>query len=65
MGLVFIQGDGKLVYAIDGLFGLPRKKAAGVSYRRALHGDLFFCEQEGVDDFVKKSTNVKSIPTVR
>ena len=53
------------MYAIDGLFGLPRKKAAGVSYREALQGDLFFLDQEGVDEFVEKSSNAKSIPTVR
>ena len=45
------------MHALDGLFGLPRKKAAVVSYRKALQGDLFFCNQESVDNFVKKSRN--------
>ena len=52
------------MYAIDGLFGLPRKKAAGVSHRRALQGDLFFCDQASVDEFVKKSSNTKTVPKV-
>ena len=55
---------GSTVYAIDGLFGLPRKKAAGVSHRGALQGHLFFCNQEDVDKFVGKSTNSKSLPKV-
>lgn len=42
---VLLQGDGgKLVYAVDALFGLPRKKAAGVSHREPLHGHLFFLD---------------------
>ena len=52
------------MYAIDGLFGLPRKKAAGVSHRKALQGHLFFCNQEDVDEFVGKSSNSKSRPKV-
>ena len=38
-----------MVYA---LFGLPRKKAAGCSYRPAVLGKLFFCDQVLVDEFV-------------
>ena len=30
------------MYALDGLFDLPSKKAAGVGYRKALQGDPFF-----------------------
>ena len=48
-----------MVLSLDGLFGLPRRKAAGVSHRDALHGDVFFCEQTAVDEFVKDSTVVK------
>ena len=40
-----IQTGGKGVYAMDALFGLPRKKSAGESYRSSLHGELFFIEQ--------------------
>ena len=53
------------MYAIDRLFGLPRKKADGVSYRETLQGDIYFCDQEGVDEFVEELSNAKSIPTVR
>ena len=37
---------------MDGLFGLPRKKSAGTSFRSALHGHLFFGQQEKVDEHV-------------
>ena len=37
---------------MDALFGLPRKKAAGTSFRDPIHGHLFFGKQERVDDFV-------------
>ena len=40
------------MYALDGLFGLPRKKSAGESLRPPLHGSLFFCDQSDVDEFV-------------
>ena len=43
------------MYAIDGLLGLPRKKVAGVSHRKAHEGHLFFCNQEDVDEFVSNS----------
>ena len=38
--------------SLDALFGLPRKKSAGTSHRDALHGDLFFCDQAAVDEYV-------------
>ena len=41
------------------LFGLPRKRAAGVSHRPALHGNLFFCNQESVEEFVAEENDVK------
>lgn len=41
-----------MVYSLDALFGLPRKKSAGESFRSPLHGDLFFCDQTEVDEFV-------------
>ena len=47
------------MYALDALFGLPRKRAAGVSHRPALHGNLFFCNQESVDEFVTKENDMK------
>ncbi len=39
-----MQTDGKIICAMDALFGLPQKKAAGVSYRPAVQGHLFFVE---------------------
>ena len=54
-----------MVLSIDGLFGLPRKKSAGKSYRNAVHGGLFFCNQSNVDQFVNESCAVKSMNVVR
>ena len=45
---------------MDALFGLPRKKSAGVSYRDPLHGCLFFHNQSAVDEFVAESKQLKS-----
>jgi hypothetical protein len=50
---------------MDALFGLPRKKAAGCSYRGALHKDLFFHEHSFVDEFVAYSEQAKHSPSVR
>ena len=55
---------GKIVYALDGLFGLPRKKSAGVSYRPAVQGALFFCNQEAVDEFVAEASVGKQVAQV-
>ena len=38
--------------SMDALFGLPRKKAAGKSFRDAIHGHLLFGNQSLVDEFV-------------
>ena len=37
---------------MDALFGLPRKKAAGKSFRDPLHRSLFFGDQCAVDEYV-------------
>lgn len=50
-----IGTDNKFVFAMDALFGLPRKRSAGVSYRDPLHRELFFCKQPPVDLFVEES----------
>ena len=47
------------IYAMDGLFGLPRKKSAGVSYQEPLLGSLFFGDQFIVDQFVADSSKIK------
>ena len=39
--------------SIDAIFGLPRKKSAGRSFRPPLHGTLFFENQDEVDRFVE------------
>lgn len=44
-----------LVYAMDGLFGLPRKMSAGVSYKDPLLGSLFFGGQSSVNQFAAES----------
>lgn len=48
------------MYSLDALFGLPRKKSAGTSVRQPIHGDIFFCDQSGVDEFVNNSQPVKA-----
>ena len=45
------------------MFGLPRRKGAGKSHRDALHGSLWFLDQDKVDQFVnlaKKPNSNKS-----
>ena len=49
---------------MDALFGLPRKKAAGVSHRDSLHGDLFLCDQTAVDEHVASYEMPKREPKV-
>ena len=44
---------------MDALFGLPRKKAAGMSHREANHGHLFFGDQRSVDEYVSASAPIK------
>ena len=46
-----------MVYSLDALFGLPRKKAAGSS-------SLFFCNQTTVDEFVVNSQSYKLLTKV-
>ena len=55
---IIIQNGGKIVYAMDALFGLPRKKSAGISYCDPLAGNLFFGDQSTVDEFVYESKKV-------
>lgn len=49
---ILVQESGTVVYSLDALFGLPRKKAAGKSFRDPLHGNLFFANQQMVDEYV-------------
>ena len=44
---------------MDALFGLPRKKSAGKSFRNALHRHIFFGRQESVDEFVEHESSSK------
>ncbi len=53
-----------MVLSIDALFGLPRKKSAGVSHRDPVQGSLFFCDQSSVDEFVKTSCHPKKLEMV-
>ncbi len=39
-------------HCMDAVFGLPRKKSAGQSFREPIHGHLFFGDQTLVDEFV-------------
>ena len=48
---------------MDALFGLPRKKAAGVSVRPPLTGNLFFEDQIAVDEYVSMHSKEKVVTT--
>ena len=45
--------------------GLPRKKAAGQSFRDAIHGHLLFENQASVDEFVSASAPFKHSETLK
>ena len=45
---------------MDAVFGLPRKKAAGTSFRPPLHHKLFFDHQAAVVQFVQENDVKKS-----
>ena len=47
-----MQGRGKVIYSMDALFGLPRKKSAGLSYRDPVNGHLLFYNQATVDEYI-------------
>lgn len=49
---LLLTNNRKLIYAMDALFGIPKKKAAGVSHRAPPHGHLVFLDQSAVDDYV-------------
>ncbi|XP_028407837.1 uncharacterized protein LOC114530415 [Dendronephthya gigantea] len=44
--------NGKLFVSLDACFGLPRKKTSGMSYREPLSDNMFFHNQDKVDEFV-------------
>jgi hypothetical protein len=57
--------SGKIVYALDALFGLLRKRCAGFSHRDPLHGSLFFVDQCSVDEHIStKQLHSKPITQV-
>ncbi|CAB3984027.1 Hypothetical predicted protein [Paramuricea clavata] len=47
-----LKTDGKCFVSADACFGLPRKKASGVSYRQPLSAKVYFYEQQDVDQFM-------------
>lgn len=48
---------------MDALFGLPRKKEAGKSYRDPLYKQTYFVEQIDIDKYVE-DMNADSMPSV-
>ena len=44
---------------MDALFGLPRKKAG--RFELPLHGDIFFCDQNEVNEFVYQHACLSAI----
>jgi len=49
---------------MDALFGLPRKKSAGQSFRKPLHGHLYFSDQQAVDEYVACTPQQKATEMV-
>ena len=50
--IFYVQSNGTQIISMDGVFGLCRKKSAGVSVRPPLFSGVFFEEQQAVDEFV-------------
>lgn len=46
------QENGRIFLSLDACFGLPRKKSSGGSYRPPLSENMFFHNQENVDNFM-------------
>ena len=61
---ISLQDGGTVICAMDAVFGLPRKKSAGISHRDPLHEDLFFCQQSTVDQFVAENDQKRNVSTV-
>ena len=53
-----------MVLSMDGIFGLTRKKSAGISHREPVHGPLFFCSQTVVDEYVNTNSIQQKIAMV-
>ncbi len=59
-----LQNKGKIVFSLDGCFGLVRKQSAGLSWRSPLYGDLYFLDQDRVDQYVSDYPKPKPLATV-
>ena len=42
---------------MDALFGLPRKRSASTSHRNPLYNNLYFLQQNEVDEFIQQQRN--------
>ena len=56
------QENGKLFVSVDACFGLPRKKTSGASHRIPLSSNMFFHNQELVDNFMASYPSSKNDP---
>ena len=50
--LLFFKDDGVLIECMDACFGLSRKKSQGSGLSAPQHKDLFFGDQDDMDNFV-------------
>uniref|UniRef100_A0A1X7UAW0 CxC1-like cysteine cluster associated with KDZ transposases domain-containing protein n=1 Tax=Amphimedon queenslandica TaxID=400682 RepID=A0A1X7UAW0_AMPQE len=50
------KDGGSKIVSLDAIFGLPRRKNAGISFNDSLHGNLFFACQSEVDEFVTNNS---------
>jgi len=51
-----------LFVSVDACFGLPRKKTSGASHRSPLSNNMFFYNQEHVDNFMASYPSSKNDP---
>ena len=52
-----LKEKGTAIVSMDALFGLPRKRSAGTSHRNPLYNNLYFLQQNEVDEFIQQQRN--------
>ena len=56
------QENGRIFLSLDACFGPPRKKSSGGSYRPPLSENMFFHNQENVDNFMAAYPSSRNEP---
>lgn len=55
--MLYLQESGTVTIALDGNFGLVRKKNSGNSYGPPVYGTVYFVSQDETDEFVASYNN--------